>query len=172
MDISLIYARSLNYCIGKGGGLPWHLPDESRFFSETTRAKPVIMGRKTYEDHTSLLPGRMNIVVSRSSDYEVIEGIHLRGSLDEAVALAGATAEEAFVIGGVQMFIEAMPLATRVYETVVEVTVEGDVFLPRFDFDAWQSRQLHRHRPDGRHRFGYSICLHQRPPRGRQRRRD
>lgn len=163
MDISLIYARSTNYCIGKAGGLAWHLPDESRFFNEITRGKPVIMGRLTYEDHTSLLPGRMNIVVSRTPGYAVVAGVNRAASLADALELAAMQAREAFVIGGVRLFVEAMPGATRVYETIVDATIEGDSYLPRFDFDMWKSTHLHRHEADQRHEYGYTIFLHERP---------
>ena len=80
MDISLIYARSRNYCIGREGRLPWHLPDEFRFFTDTTMGHPVIMGRRSYEDHNGLLPGRLNIVVTHQPDYTVVEGARVAAS--------------------------------------------------------------------------------------------
>ena len=86
--LSLIYARSLNHCIGKAGRIPWHLPDEFGHFKRTTLGKPIIMGRKTYEDHESALPGRLNIVISRTANYPVVEGIALAQDLEQAMDLA------------------------------------------------------------------------------------
>lgn len=162
MNISLIYARSINYCIGKDGRLPWNLPDDVRFFHETTAGKPVIMGRRTYEDHRDLLPGRLNIVVSRRPRYRVAHGVYLRGSLASALELAASDYDQAFVIGGAGLFPEAMPAASRVYETVVDVSVDGDTFVPRFDFTGWRSKLLHKHEVDDRHACAFSTFLHER----------
>ena len=166
MKISLIYARSENGCIGKSGGLPWRLPDESRFFEDATRGIPVIMGRKTYEDHHSVLPGRLNIVITRAPGYAVADGVCLADSLQTALDLAARRATEAFVIGGVRPLVDAMPFACRVYETIVHAIIDGDAYLPDFTFDGWQSRLLQYHPPDPRHRYSHSVFLHQRDAAG------
>ena len=98
--ISLIYARSMDHCIGKNGRVPWHLPEEFAHFENTTMGKPVIMGRKTYEDHESVLRGRTNIVISTQAGYKAVAGVKLVRSFDEAVTLAQSESEHFFVILG------------------------------------------------------------------------
>lgn len=162
MTLSLIYARSLNHCIGKQGRIPWHLPDEFGHFKKTTLGKPIIMGRKTYEDHESALPGRLNIVVSRTPDYPVVAGIELQGSLSAAIELGLQQSDEVFVIGGVSFFREALPHADRVYETVVQTVIDGDAVLPEFDFSDWNTTLLEEHSADERHEFAYNVYCHER----------
>ena len=162
MKLSLIYARSLNRCIGKDGRIPWHLPDEFGHFKKTTLGKPIIMGRKTYEDHKSVLPGRRNIVISRQPDYSAVEGIELAGSLESAIAMAGETSDEIFVIGGVHFFVAAMPLADCIYETVVQANIEGEAKLPTFDLSGWKTSLLGEHDIDERHAYAYKMYKHQR----------
>ena len=160
MAVSLIYARSRNHCIGKDGAIPWHLPDEFGHFKQTTMGKPIIMGRKTYEDHQSALPGRLNIVISRQPGYRAAEGVLVVDSLDAAVARAERDSEEVFVIGGVQFFVAALPLATTVYETVVDADIDGDAMLPAFDFSDWRTEQMGEHGVDERHAYSYTIYRH------------
>ena len=162
MKLSLIYARSLNRCIGKDGRIPWHLPDEFGHFKKTTLGKPIIMGRKTYEDHKSVLPGRRNIVISRQPDYSAVEGIELAGSLESAIAMAGETSDEIFVIGGVHFFVAAMPLADCIYETVIQANIEGEAKLPAFDLSGWKTSLLGEHDIDERHAYAYKMYKHQR----------
>ena len=162
MQLSLIYARSLNRCIGKEGGIPWHLPDEFGHFKKTTLGKPIIMGRKTYEDHKSALPGRRNIVISRQPDYSVVEGIELANSLESAIAMATETSDEIFVIGGVHFFVEAMPLASCIYETVVQAEIDGEAKLPAFDLTGWESTLLGEHGIDERHAYASKMYQHRR----------
>ena len=158
----MIYARSRNRCIGKDGRIPWHLPDEFGHFKKTTIGKPIIMGRKTYEDHESALPGRLNIVVSSQTDYPVAEGIVLANSLEDACEKGFAESDEVFVIGGVAFFSEAYKKADYVYETIVEADIDGDAFLPAFDFTAWNTELLEAHEVDDRHAFSYKAYRHAR----------
>ena len=114
--ISLIAAVAKNLAIGKDGQLLWHLPEDMRYFRETTRGKPVIMGRKTWEslpDAFRPLPGRKNIVISRNPAYDAA-GATLVGSLSEAIGQTHE-AEEVFVIGGADIYRQALPLAQRLY---------------------------------------------------------
>ncbi|MBT8148547.1 MAG: dihydrofolate reductase [Gammaproteobacteria bacterium] len=162
MTLSLIYARSNNHCIGAQGKIPWHLPNDFAHFKHTTMGKPIIMGRKTYEDHQSALPGRLNVVVSRQKDYAVAPGIVLAHSLDEALRIARDNNPSVFVIGGVTFFIEALPQADVVYETVVDIEIEGDAILPAFDFSDWHTEVLHEHGTDDRHAVGFVVYKHSR----------
>ncbi|WP_428389883.1 dihydrofolate reductase [Mucisphaera sp.] len=157
MILSLIYARSENRVIGKDGGLPWHLPDDFRHFKQTTLGCPIIMGRRTFEDHESVLPGRENIVLTRRPDFS-FEGITVRRSLDEALEPYRETEQEVFVIGGAGLFAEAFAIADRLYETVVHAEVEGDVVLPDFDFSGWEREVLMEHDVDRQHCFRFSVA--------------
>ena len=137
--ISLIAAVARNRALGKDGQLLWHLPEDMRYFRETTRGKPVIMGRKTWEslpEKFRPLPGRQNIVVSRDPAYKA-HGADLAGSLEGALALAGG-AEEVFVIGGEQLYRAALPFADRLYLTEVELEPEADAFFPELNPAVWQ----------------------------------
>lgn len=161
--LSLIYARSLDYCIGKAGQVPWHLPDEFAHFKRTTQHHVVIMGRRTYEDHNTLLPDRVNIVVTTDPSYQAAAGVLLVHSFEAALELANAQGREVFVVGGVQLFERSLPLAQRVYETVVHTTVpDGDTFVPAFDFTGFRREVLERHGVDARHAFSFEVSLYER----------
>ena len=160
--ISLIYARSENRCIGKAGRIPWRLPDDFAHFKRTTMGKPIIMGRRTYEDHQSALPGRLNIVITSRENYDVAQGVVVAHSLDAAITLAGRENDEAFVIGGVGPFEEAFPRCTRVYETIVHAHIDGDAYLPDFDFTDWTTATLEEHPADARHVHPFTILRHDR----------
>ena len=137
--LSLIAAVARNRAIGKDNQLLWHLPEDMQHFRETTRGKPVVMGRKTWEslpEKFRPLPGRQNIVVSRDPAYKA-HGADLAGSLEAALALASG-AEEIFVIGGEQLYRAALPLADRLYLTEVELTPEADAFFPEVNPAVWQ----------------------------------
>ena len=137
--LSLIAAVARNRAIGKDNQLLWHLPEDMKHFRETTRGKPVVMGRKTWEslpEKFRPLPGRQNIVVSRDPAYKA-HGADLAGSLEAALTLASG-AEEIFVIGGEQLYRAALPLADRLYLTEVELAPEADAFFPDLSRDgAW-----------------------------------
>lgn len=139
--ISLIAAAARNNVIGKGNALPWDLPDDLKHFREVTAGHAIIMGRKTFESIGRPLPKRRNIVITRQEDYRP-EGVEVAANLESAIALLPKE-EEAFVIGGGEIFKQALPLATRVYLTRVEADVEGGAFFPRLDPGEWKevSRQ-------------------------------
>jgi dihydrofolate reductase len=136
--LSLIAAVAKNRAIGKDNTLLWHLPEDMRHFRETTRGKPVIMGRKTWEslpDSFRPLPGRHNIVVSRNATYQA-PGATLAASLEEAI-LKTEKANEVFVIGGAELYRQAMPLADRLYLTEITTSFEGDAFFPEVLPEEW-----------------------------------
>lgn len=131
MRISLIGAMSQNRVIGRGGTIPWKIPGEQKLFRRITLGHTLIMGRKTHEDIGRPLPERLNIVVSRRTDYRPI-GCLRADSLEAAFGLCPAGETEAFVIGGGQLFREALPVADRIYLTVIPAAVPGDTFFPEF----------------------------------------
>ena len=129
--LAVIFAIAENGVIGRAGGLPWDYPEDRAFFLRTTRGHAVIMGRRTWEERGTPLPERTNIVVSRTFTAEH-EGVVVARTLDDALVAAWAVDPEPFVIGGVRLFEEAIPRATRLYVTEVPGHPDGDTVL-RFD---------------------------------------
>ena len=163
MIVSLIAALASNRAIGKDNALLWQLPEDLRHFRETTRGKPVIMGRKTWEslpDPFRPLPGRHNIVVSRDPAYQA-SGATLAGSLDDALRQAAAqtNAEEVFVIGGEQLYRQALPLADRLYLTEIEQNFAGDVFFPDVQPHDWEEISRQPGQASSGLRFAFVVYL-------------
>lgn len=129
--ISLIVAHDKNYVIGYENGMPWHLPGDLKYFKDMTMGKPIIMGRKTFESIGRPLPGRRNIVITRNDKYDA-QGIETVSSLDAALALV-KDVPEIMVIGGAQIFEQAMPLADKLYITLINHEFKGDTYFPRYD---------------------------------------
>ena len=163
--ISMIYARSANYCIGKQGSIPWHLPNDFAHFKRTTMGCPIIMGRKTYEDHKSALPGRLNIVVTRQEDYQAAEGILVIDSLENAISVAQQDQDHIFIIGGVSFFTRGYEICDQVFETVIDAHIDGDAFLPEFDYSGWETELIDQQQIDEKHAYSYRIYVHQRASR-------
>lgn len=141
MKIALIAAVAANGVIGVDNRLPWHLPEDLREFKRITLGKPVIMGRKTYQSIGRPLPGRTNIVLTRQVGWRA-DGVRVVADLDAALALARELVDEAdgeaVVIGGEQIYRQALPLADRLYLTLVDRVVAGDTRFPELDSDAWR----------------------------------
>jgi dihydrofolate reductase len=132
--LSLIVAVAENGVIGRDNALPWHIPEDLRYFKQVTSGKTVIMGRKTFQSIGRPLPNRLNIVVSRDAGFSA-EGVLVAHGLDEALAKSGGG--EAVVIGGSSLFAEALQRADRFYLTEVHRAYEGDVRFPDWDRAAW-----------------------------------
>jgi dihydrofolate reductase len=143
--ISLIVAMSENRVIGVENRLPWNIPEDLKRFKKTTSGHPIIMGRKTFESIGRPLPNRTNLVITRNRGYQA-EGAVVCGSLREALEWAGRApgSNEIFVIGGGEIFREALPLADRIYLTLVEWPFEGDAFFPDFDEAKFSVRERER----------------------------
>lgn len=134
--ISLMVAHDPNGVMGVNNDLPWHIPEDLKYFKETTMGKAMVMGRKTYESIGRPLPGRLNIVITRNPAYEA-EGVEVVQSLDEAIQIARDYADEVMVIGGAEIFKLSMDIADRLYITEVHETYEGDTFFPSYKED-WE----------------------------------
>ena len=154
MTISLIVAVAENGVIGQDNGLPWRLPGDLRRFKALTMGKPIIMGRKTYDSIGKPLPGRTNIVITRQSDLH-LSGCIVVGSLAEALSCINA--EEYMVIGGADIYRQALPLAQRVYLTQVHATIEGDAFFPALDSTQWHERAREDVVADAQHLYAHSF---------------
>jgi dihydrofolate reductase len=133
MEIALIYARAANGVIGKGGTMPWHLPEDLAHFKQLTQGSPVVMGRKTWDSlppRFRPLPGRSNIVVTRQPDWKE-NGVQRSPSLREALQIAEqSNPATVWVIGGAQIYAQALPLAQRVEVTEIAQNFDGDAFAP------------------------------------------
>jgi dihydrofolate reductase len=143
MLISLIAAVDQRGGIGRDNRLPWHLSDDLKHFRRLTMGRHVLMGRKTYESSQGKMPGRKLIVLTRSSDFTAPDA-RIISSLDAGIQFARTAGEsELFVIGGAQVFAQALPLADRIYYTEVHADANADTFFPAFDRSQWKeiSRQ-------------------------------
>ena len=137
MIVSLIAAMDRRRGIGKDNQLPWRLPADLKRFRELTTGHHIITGRKTFESIGKPLPGRTTIIITRNQDYSA-EGCFVVHSLADALALAGSRGEqEVFVIGGAEIYAQALPQADRLYLTLVDVEVEANAFFPAFDKKDW-----------------------------------
>ncbi len=141
MKLAIIVAQADNRVIGINNNLPWHLSEDLRYFKQVTMGKPIIMGRKTFESIGRPLPGRANIVISRDSGYRH-EGVRVVNSLAAAQQLAESIGlidgvDEAMVIGGAEIYTQALPLADRLYLTQVHAEVVGDAHFPAFHPGEW-----------------------------------
>lgn len=159
MTISFVVAASENNVIGKDNRLPWRLPNDLKFFKNTTWAMPVIMGRKTFESFGKPLAGRTNIVITRRDDWQV-EGVIKVKSLEEALQAAeGTDAKEAFIIGGGEIFRQSFAMADKIYITRVHTQLEGDAFFPEIKEGEWQLFSNLDCPVDARHAYSYSFQL-------------
>lgn len=134
--ISLMVAHDPNRVIGKDNQLPWHIPEDLAYFKKHTVGKGMVMGRNTYESIGRPLPKRRNIVVTRNPSYK-IEGADVVRSLEQAVKIAEEVHEEVMVIGGEQIFRTVLPIADRLYITLIKKPFEGDTFFPEYG-DEWK----------------------------------
>lgn len=161
--LALIVAAAENGVIGRNNALPWHLPEDLRYFKRLTMGKPIIMGRKTFASIGKPLPGRTNIVITRNPVFRA-EGVKVVSSLAAALELAQHVAlvdgaEEAVVIGGAEIYRAALPQADRLYLTEVHAVVEGDAVLPDIDWNKWLevSREHHAAQAPGQYDYSF-VC--------------
>lgn len=145
MTIALIAAASREWVIGCENALPWHLPEDLQYFKKVTFGKPIIMGRKTFESIGRALPGRYNIVVTRDRNFAASPDVHVANDIQQALTLAEAylltsaqAGGEILVIGGGQLYREMLDYATKIYLTMVNISVDGDAFFPILSEEQWQ----------------------------------
>jgi dihydrofolate reductase len=163
--LTLIVARARNGVIGRDNALPWRLPEDLQHFKRTTLGAPIIMGRKTWDSLGRPLPGRRNIVVSRNRGL-TLEGAEVAASLEDAQRLCVGS-EQVFLIGGAQLYAEALPSADRLIVTEIDADVPGDAFFPAVDRSKWieVARETHHSEANG---FDYAFVTYERPPSGEQ----
>ncbi len=157
MKLSLIVAANPEGAIGKDNQLLWHLPEDLKRFKRLTMGKPILMGRKTFESIGKPLPGRTSFVITRNSGFHS-EGIVICASLKDAVDKARSTgAEEAFVIGGGEIYARALPLADQIYLTRVYNNINGDAFFSIPDQNQWTIVSREFHEADDRHAYDFEF---------------
>ena len=158
--LSLIVAMARNRVIGAKGAIPWRLPNELQLFKRVTMGHHMIMGRKTWESIGRLLPGRTTVIVTRQKDYTVpgaITGLTLTDAISKC-----ANDNEVFVIGGAELFREALPTADRLYMTIVDATPNGDTFMPEIDMTGWHIVSEENHNADDKHPHAYRFSIYDR----------
>ena len=155
--ISLIVAAAENNAIGKNNQLLWHLPNDLKFFKNTTWGMPVIMGRKTFESVNKPLPGRFNIVITRQAGWKADRVIVATGLQDALKKAAETNCKEFFIIGGGEIYKQAYEIADKIYLTRVHTTIDGDTFFPAVDESKWQLISNQDFEVDEKHAFPYSF---------------
>ena len=160
--LSLIVAAAENNAIGKDNQLLWHLPNDLKFFKNTTWGMPVIMGRKTFEAVNKPLPGRFNIVITRQADWKA-EGTISATDLQDALQKAKATnCNEIFVIGGGEIYKQSIEIADKIYMTRVHASFDADTFFPAIDENKWKLTNNIDFEIDEKHKYAYSFQTWQR----------
>jgi dihydrofolate reductase len=158
--LMIIVAMAKNRMIGKDNQMPWHLPDDLKYFKAQTLNKPVIMGRKTFESLGSRpLPNRPNLVVSRNVEYKP-EGVQVFDSVENAIASV-ANADEVVIMGGAQIYAQWVNKVDRLLITEVDAEPEGDAFFPEFDQQAWREVSRQHHPGDVQHEFAFDFVEYQ-----------
>lgn len=159
MIISLIAAMDNNHLIGRENGLPWHLPADFAHFKQVTMGKPVVMGRKTYESIGRPLPGRLNIVISRSGF--MADGITVVDSIEAALQAVG-NVEEVMIIGGANLYNQMIKQASKMYLTHVNADCEGDAWFPEINKDDWDVVSQQHHEADEKNNYDFTMVTYQR----------
>ncbi|GAB6070747.1 type 3 dihydrofolate reductase [Thiomicrorhabdus hydrogeniphila] len=161
MKIAMIAAMANNRVIGLDNDMPWHLPDDLKFFKSVTTGKPVIMGRKTFESIGSRpLPNRPNFVISRQAGFNA-PGASVFSSVDDALAEL-SNAEEVIIMGGGQLYKEMLVKADTLYLTQIEANIDGDTFFPDWTQMQWKEVAREHHDADERHQYAFDFVTLQR----------
>jgi dihydrofolate reductase len=164
MKISLIAALTQNRVIGRNNDLPWHLPDDMKYFMQTTKQHHVVMGRKNYDsipEKFRPLPNRTNIVVTRQINF-IAPNCIVVNSLEKAIDIAKANSEqELFIIGGAEIYNLAMPMADRLYLTEIKTSLVGDTYFPTFDKSDWKEISRKSHPQDERHVYKFDFVVYE-----------
>jgi dihydrofolate reductase len=162
MIISMIAAVAENGVIGKDNDLPWYLPDDLKYFKNTTKGHYILMGRKCYESFGKPLPNRTNVVITRNDNYND-DGITVVHSLEEGLELAKQGGEtEVFICGGSQIYAPGMDMADKIYLTRVHASVDGDVYFPPMDEGKWKLVSSEKHSKDEKHAYDFTFLVYER----------
>lgn len=160
MTISIIAAVAKNKVIGKGKNLPWHLPADLKHFKKLTLGKPVIMGQTTFESLPGKLKERKMIVLSNDESFNPA-GVKVARSIDRALALAG-DAREVMIAGGASVYKQFLPVADKMYLTIIDATPEGDVYFPEYDESKWREVKKESHPANDQNEYSYTFLVMER----------
>jgi dihydrofolate reductase len=158
--LSIIVAMAKNHVIGAGGAIPWRLPNELQLFKRVTMGHHIIMGRKTWESIGRLLPGRTSVIVTRQKNY-AIPGAIIANSLTDAIARCDGD-DEIFVVGGGELYREALCKTDRLYLTVVDAEPAGDTRMAELNMAEWREITSESHAADDRHAHAYRFSVYER----------
>jgi len=162
--ISLIAAVSKNFVIGKDNDLPWHLPDDMKFFMQTTKGHHCIMGRKNYDsipEKFRPLPNRTNIVVTRQKGFKA-PGCIVVNSIEKALEISTNNGEaETFIIGGAEIYRQGLSITQRMYLTEIDAEIKGDTYFPEFDKAHWKEIKREHHTADAKHAHAFDFVIYE-----------
>jgi dihydrofolate reductase len=161
----MIAALSKNRVIGKNNDLPWKLPDDMKFFMQTTQGRHTIMGRKNYDSIPAKfkpLPNRVNIVVTRQANFHA-PGCTVVDSVEKGIDISRKNAAlETFIIGGAEIYKLGLPYATRLYLTEIHAEINGDTFFPPLDSTQWRETSRKHHAKDEKHAYAFDFVVYER----------
>ena len=155
-SLSIAVAISENYAIGKNNQLLWHMPADLKFFKKTTSGHTVIMGRKTFDSVGKPLPNRRNIVITRDLTLK-IDGVEVVNSLDEAILITKNEAKPIFIIGGAEIYKQALPKTDTLYLTTIHHNFDADTFFPHLDSNEWKVISVEHHQADEKNQYDYTF---------------
>ncbi|WHY32774.1 dihydrofolate reductase [Cytobacillus firmus] len=159
--ISLMWAMDENRVIGRDNKLPWHLPEDLKFFKRTTMGHPIAMGRKTWDSIGRPLPGRENIVITRNNSFSC-DGCTVVHTVEELLNYSGDREDEIFVIGGAEIFKAILPAADRLYLTMIYDEFEGDTYFPELDMSEWDLLSREKGTRDEKNPYDFEFLIYKR----------
>ncbi len=154
--VAIAVAIGENQAIGKNNQLLWHMPADLKFFKQTTSGHTVIMGRKTFDSVGKPLPNRRNVVITRDPELQ-IEGVELVNSLDEALEITKTEEKPVFIVGGAEIYRQALPKTDKLYLTTIHHNFDADTFFPDFDRSEWTVISSEPHKADEKNKYDYTF---------------
>ena len=155
-EICIAVAVGENFAIGKNNQLLWHMPADLKFFKQTTLGHTIIMGRKTFDSVGKPLPNRRNIVITRDSSLK-IDGVEVVNSLDEALAITQHEEKPIFIVGGAEIYRQALSKTDTIYLTTIHHTFDADTFFPTIDRSEWEIISSEPHKADEKNKYDYTF---------------
>lgn len=155
-NISIAVAIGENYAIGKNNQLLWHMPADLKFFKQTTSGHTVIMGRKTFDSVGKPLPNRRNVVITRNTELK-IEGVEVVNSLEKALEITQTEEKPVFIVGGAEIYRQALPKTDTLYLTTIHHTFDADTFFPEIDRKEWKVISSEAHKADEKNKYDYTF---------------
>lgn len=160
LKINLIVAAAENNAIGKDNKMPWHLPNDFKYFKKNTLEHSVVMGRKTFESIGKPLPERRNIILTRDMNYSSEEEVDIANSIQEIINYC-RDEREIFIIGGAEVYKQALPIADKILLTRIHTSIDGDAFFPELLEHQWKLVSAEKHHKDEKHAFDYTFEVYE-----------